>query len=168
MKGTKRHWLRCIKLLRAPQEDDYNSLNFARRAMPVGPAGILEEDEEGDEAFRDLDLEAEYGDWDAVENDDGEIEESGRIPPQWNPDQLIANLVFDAVETGGKQGCNSLVSNLSTILLTEADSSRLSATLRWVISGSGLLRLSLEESRKNGKKVNHSLYVIYPSLEIPQ
>ncbi|OCK75536.1 hypothetical protein K432DRAFT_429346 [Lepidopterella palustris CBS 459.81] len=107
--GTSDVWLRCIKLLREPNEEDSKALNFGQRAMPSAPMqGILEEDREGDEDLRDLDLEVDYGDWNNIDNNEhDEVEEIRRIPPQWVPDRPITNLIFRAIELGGESGFNT-------------------------------------------------------------
>lgn len=108
VKGSEDVWLRCIKLLRTPNEDDHQALNFGQRAVHAGPSeGILEEDQDGDEEMRDLDLEADYGDWNMLENDEDEVEEITRIPPQWNLDQPLNNFIFDAIQAAGPRGGNS-------------------------------------------------------------
>lgn len=108
VKGSENEWLRCIKLLRMPNEDDHQALNFGQRAVHAGPSeGILEEDQDGDEEMRDLDLEADYGDWNMLENEEDEVEEITRIPPQWNLDQPLNNFIFDAIQAAGPRGGNS-------------------------------------------------------------
>ena len=111
VKGSENVWLRCIKLLRTPNEDDHHALNFGQRTVHAGPSeGILEEDQDGDEEMRDLDLEADYGDWNMLENDEDEVEEITRIPPQWSLDQPLNNFIFDAIQAAGSRGGNSAAS----------------------------------------------------------
>ncbi|OCL03937.1 hypothetical protein AOQ84DRAFT_391914, partial [Glonium stellatum] len=108
VKGSENVWLRCIKLLRMPNEDDHQALSFGQKTSQAGPGeGILEEDQDGDEEMRDLDLEADYGDWNMLENDEDEVEEITRIPPQWNLDQPLNNFIFDAIQAAGPRGGNS-------------------------------------------------------------
>ncbi|KAF2190178.1 hypothetical protein K469DRAFT_747402 [Zopfia rhizophila CBS 207.26] len=113
-KGSKTVWLICIKLLRPPNDEDIKNLNFKRRRDLAAPVeNILEEDEGGDDIMRDLELEVDFDDDDTSgsnnheeENDMGEVT---RTPPQWFPNRLLSNLIFDAVEMGGMSGYNSLI-----------------------------------------------------------
>ncbi|KAF2658955.1 hypothetical protein K491DRAFT_676096 [Lophiostoma macrostomum CBS 122681] len=89
-----------LKLLRAPNEDDVKALSAGRRSVaPKATEKILEEDEDGDEVMRDLDLD--------LESESEEEADDSRIPPQWEPDRLIANLIFDTVFLSGVDGCDS-------------------------------------------------------------
>jgi hypothetical protein len=104
-KGSKDLYLVCIKLLRAPTDDDLKNLRFKRKVLlPETPENLddnlLESDEDGDALERDLqlDMEAEL----EVDSDD-----TDRIPPQWTPERIMANLIFEAADVTGVEGSDS-------------------------------------------------------------
>ncbi|KAF7449041.1 B-block-TFIIIC domain containing protein [Pyrenophora tritici-repentis] len=112
-KTTGDHWITCIQVLRAPQEEDLKNLGF-RRTADLGDDSISElPDGNMDEEALMRDLEADmleeteahansqHGAQDA-------INKAENIPPQWTPDRFLANTVFDAVELGGAQGWDAL------------------------------------------------------------
>lgn len=98
-KGSRSTKIVVIKLLRPPTDEDIKNLSFRRNKHAHGEIsdGILEEDEEGDDIMRDIDLD--------LESDD-EIE-NNRLPPQWSPDRLMSNLAFDAANMAGAEGYDS-------------------------------------------------------------
>jgi hypothetical protein len=104
-KGSKDLYLVCIKLLRAPNDDDIKNLRFKRKVLlPETPGNLddnlLESDEEGDALERDLQLDMEA----ELEVDSDEID---RIPPQWTPERMMANLILEAADVAGVEGSDS-------------------------------------------------------------
>ncbi|KAF2466071.1 uncharacterized protein BDR25DRAFT_345687 [Lindgomyces ingoldianus] len=110
-RGSRDTWLVCLSALREPNEDDIKNLHFKRRNESTRSMNnILEEDEDSDDIMRDLELEVDFDDNDAVGDDDEEqdgLVDKSRIPPQWDPDQTVANLIFDTLNLAGIQGCSS-------------------------------------------------------------
>src|SRR5262245_48854966 len=96
-------WLVCVKLLRDPIDEDFKNLGFRKVVPEVGQPepDIFDDDDYGDALDRDVELEM----MDTDHNDD--LTEIDRIPPQWSPDRLLANLIFDAVELTGLDGEDS-------------------------------------------------------------
>ncbi|KAF2646184.1 hypothetical protein P280DRAFT_415198 [Massarina eburnea CBS 473.64] len=92
----------CIKLLRDPTEGDIKNLKFRRNhSERAQPEEILEEDAENDVMDRDMDLSL----IDDVDSEpDGHFDDDYRIPPQWTPDRLLTNLMFDATVIAGPDG----------------------------------------------------------------
>jgi hypothetical protein len=91
-----------IKLLREPTEDDLKTHKTRRLALAAGKAdGTLLEDLESDDVdMHDL--------MDEEESDDGNTnEEIARIPPQWTPDRLLSNTIFDVLALAGTDGGDS-------------------------------------------------------------
>ncbi|CAI6341001.1 unnamed protein product [Periconia digitata] len=101
-KGSGR-LLVCIKALREPTEDDIQNLRFKRGVHePQQEADeLLEEDIEGETFMRDLELDMMEETDHVVDNHVGD---GSRIAPQWTPDRLLANIVFDATESFGIDG----------------------------------------------------------------
>ncbi|KAJ4290246.1 hypothetical protein N0V90_010461 [Kalmusia sp. IMI 367209] len=106
---SKEDHIVCIKGLREANEDDVKNLKFKgtvteSAALETIEDEPLEDDNEGDGFMRDMELELmdELG-----SEDDDDFEESGRIPPQWTPDQLLPNLVFDATQMAGLDGLDA-------------------------------------------------------------
>ena len=89
-----------LQLLRPPNDEDLYMSSSKRRKVPAKALErILEEDEDGDDIMRDLDL-----DLDAETADDVDTQ---RIPPQWNPDRLLSHQTLEIVQSAGIDGCDS-------------------------------------------------------------
>ncbi|ORY03208.1 hypothetical protein BCR34DRAFT_72607 [Clohesyomyces aquaticus] len=107
-KGSGDVWLICISALREPTEDDIKNLYFKRKNDRIRPTtNILEEDEDGDDIMRDLELEVEFDDETGDPDEDGGLGDQTRIPPQWDPTQPVTNLTFNMLDLAGGKGCNS-------------------------------------------------------------
>lgn len=107
---------RCIKLIREPNEADWEqtlSVTLKRSSEDVdeenGDGG--NDDEDGDKEDQD-----DVIDDDAVEkleNAEGDlVEESSRIIPSWVPDRSLENVIYDAVDASGMDGVSSMVGDL--------------------------------------------------------
>lgn len=102
-KGARENWLVCVKLLREPNDEDIKNLKFRSQVAEEEPAEepLLEEDAEGDALMRDIELDM-INEVDS-ENEDG-LDDIDRIPPQWKPDRMLANLLFDTIDLTGQDG----------------------------------------------------------------
>src|SRR4051812_43910267 len=94
-KGSRDVWLLCVKLLRPPNDDDYRNLDHRKKVSSSAQAkpSVLEEDQDGVEIMRDLELEVDFdedGPAGGGEQAEAELDESGRIPPQWHPNRQVA------------------------------------------------------------------------------
>lgn len=100
-KGSTDRWLVCVKLLREPADDDIKNLGF-RRVVPetehAEDEPLDDDDVEAESFMRDMEIDIM-----GSENDD-ETGKAARVLPQWTPDRLLSNLVFDAVEQAGVDG----------------------------------------------------------------
>ncbi|KAF1994359.1 hypothetical protein P154DRAFT_527154 [Amniculicola lignicola CBS 123094] len=104
-KGSTEKWSTCIKLLREPNDADMKIMRFRRKqAQNEPPERVLEEDEDGDEAMRDMELEIESDGEMDVEEKKSEIQDIKRIPPQWTPERLVPNLIHEALSLAGPDG----------------------------------------------------------------
>ncbi|KAH9877975.1 hypothetical protein J1614_003192 [Plenodomus biglobosus] len=111
-KKSEDSWLTCIRILREPRDEDVMNLGFRRQGIGTGHAAdeVLDDDADGDTLMRDLEvdtLEDENADVGTQANKPLSISDSDRIPPQWTPDQFVANFAFDAVALGGSDGWDS-------------------------------------------------------------
>jgi hypothetical protein len=97
-KGSGANTVTVLQLLRPPNDDDIKGLSYRRKVRPDTFNSILEEDDDGDDIMRDIDLELDFPEQ-AEEDTDND-----RIPPQWTPDRLIPNLAFDAINCAGTDG----------------------------------------------------------------
>ncbi|KAF2678585.1 hypothetical protein K458DRAFT_491169 [Lentithecium fluviatile CBS 122367] len=115
-KGKRERYVICIKLLREPNEDDLKSHRPRRVALEAGPASeeVLEQDIDGDAFMYDVEndlvdvADSDKGDHDGdADGKVGEDEEIDHLPPQWTPDRLLCNMVFDMVELTGIDGADN-------------------------------------------------------------
>jgi hypothetical protein len=107
-KKTDDAWILCIQIQREPRAEDLENLGFRRQA-PITDAAeeLLHEDGDGDTLMRDLEVDMfDDGDENETNND---LVDDVRIPPQWTPDRLFANIIFDAVALGQAPGWDSVV-----------------------------------------------------------
>ncbi|KZM18872.1 DNA binding [Ascochyta rabiei] len=104
-KDAEDNWLTCIEVLREPRPEDHDNLKFRRQAtMEEAADEQSDEDVDGDTLMRDLEVDMLNGD---PQRADGDKEDVGRIPPQWVPERLLSNTLYDAIAMGGSQGCDS-------------------------------------------------------------
>ncbi|KAF2873578.1 hypothetical protein BDV95DRAFT_605072 [Massariosphaeria phaeospora] len=169
-KGSKSTWLVCIKLVREPNNDDIKNLRSRRlRNLDEPVENIeepLEEDEDGDGLMRDLDLDLELQSEDEHDTDDLD-----RIPPQWTPDRVMANLITETAILAGKNGVNGAIIRDKTLGIfwkrpLEAYLNRL--TDNWVQSQpSHLLHLALirDAAVTIERKFLHYIYRTYKNFE---
>ncbi|KAH9871262.1 hypothetical protein IAQ61_005441 [Plenodomus lingam] len=111
-KKSEDSWLTCIQVLRKPCDEDVMNLRFRRQDHNAENAAdeVLDDDADGDTLMKDLEVDTlEDGDADVgpQANKLASTSDPDRIPPQWTPDQLLANLAFDAVAIGGSDGWDS-------------------------------------------------------------
>lgn len=101
LKGkNSRDTIVVLKSLRPPNEDDVKYINYRRKAPRHGDDGFVVEGDDGDDLMKDLELDLDqvYDDRDA---------EKIRMPPQWSPDRLFANLAFQAIDMAGPEGIDA-------------------------------------------------------------
>jgi transcription factor C subunit 3 len=162
-KGTQKNTTVVIKLLRPPNDEDLKNLSFRRRAaVPEQSGVILEEDDEGDDMMRDLELDLDFND-DEIEDD--------RIPPQWDPDRLFPNLAYEAIALAGVDGTDASRLRERTMgrfwkRPTESFISRL--TDNWELSQPLHLRhlaLIRDTTVTNEKRLVHYIYRTYHSFQ---
>ncbi|KAH7083589.1 hypothetical protein FB567DRAFT_87995 [Paraphoma chrysanthemicola] len=101
-------WVICIQVQREPRPEDLENLGFRRQATIVDTSHeLLQDDGDGDTLMRDLELDMLD---DGGEDDEAnELDEDSRIPPQWTPDRLLANIIYDFTALGGVVGWDALV-----------------------------------------------------------
>ena len=96
------NWLTCIEVLREPRPEDHDNLKF-RRQVAFNEAEEDQSDEEIDDDTTMKDLEVAILNTSPEEVASGE-EDSGRIPPQWVPERLLANTLHELITMGGPDG----------------------------------------------------------------
>jgi hypothetical protein len=96
------NWLTCIEVLREPRPEDHDNLKF-RRQVTFDEAEEGQSDEEIDGGTTMKDLEVDILNNSPEEAEDGE-EDGGRIPPQWVPERLLANILHEIITMGGPDG----------------------------------------------------------------
>jgi hypothetical protein len=106
-KKTDDVWVNCIQIQREPRAEDLENLGFRRQAPITDDAELLQEDGDGDTLMRDLEVDM-YEDGDENEANDNMVDDV-RIPPQWTPERLIANIIFDVVALGRASGWDSVM-----------------------------------------------------------
>lgn len=106
-KKTTEAWVICIQVLREPKEDDIKNLGFRRHApIPDVSEELLQDDADGDTLIRDLEVDMlETGDEDEYDN---KFDDIGRIPPQWTPDRLLGNIIFELTSIGKAPGWDAI------------------------------------------------------------
>jgi hypothetical protein len=100
-------WVICIEIQREPRPEDVENLGFKRQAPLLETVDeLLQDDGDGDTLMRDLEVDMlDDENEDETKND---LEEDIRIPPQWTPDRLLANIVFDVTALGGEAGWDAI------------------------------------------------------------
>ncbi|KAL5115517.1 hypothetical protein ACEQ8H_006580 [Pleosporales sp. CAS-2024a] len=102
-------WVTCIQIQREPRPEDLENLGFRRQA-PVADTTdeLIQNDMDGDTFMRNFEVDLlEDGDYDNARDDD--MDETARVPPQWTPDRLLSNTIFDFVTLGQTSGWDALV-----------------------------------------------------------
>ncbi|KAF2742044.1 hypothetical protein M011DRAFT_296951 [Sporormia fimetaria CBS 119925] len=103
--GSRKNTTTVLKLMRPPNDDDLKGL-FGRYKHSRGesPSVSREDSEEPDDLMQDLEQGLEL-----VPEDDDEDErlENERVPPQWSPDRLLSNVIFETVERAGMGGTDT-------------------------------------------------------------
>jgi hypothetical protein len=110
---TDQSWILCIQVQREPRDEDLENLGFKRQAPITGTTDeLLQDDDDGDTLMRDLEVDM-LDDCNENEietnNSNNNLGEIVRIPPQWTPDRLLANIIFDVVALGQAPGSDSVV-----------------------------------------------------------
>jgi hypothetical protein len=102
-------WINCIQIQREPRAEDLDNLGFRRQAAIVDTTDeLLQDDIDGDTLMRDLEVDMlEDG---AHENDaaNNNLDEVIRIPPQWTPDRLLSNIIYEFTALGQAFGWDAL------------------------------------------------------------
>ena len=101
-KDTEDNWLTCIEVLREPRPEDHENLKFRRQAAVDEVVDEQsDEDVDGDTLMRDLEVDMLNNDSQGAE---GGKEDTGRVPPQWVPERLLSNTLYEVVAMGGSEG----------------------------------------------------------------
>jgi B-block binding subunit of TFIIIC len=109
-----RYYFDCVKLIREPSEHDMKAFESAGNRLVIESEveeTYLEDEDDPNEAM----ARPTSG---IVEN---QLQEIGRVVPQWNPDRLLVNSLLDVVHWAGVQGFTNRVCKLSTVAITETD-----------------------------------------------
>lgn len=104
-------WYRCIKIVREPTQRDRMifvtmSMKEAKKHKRETEAGY-DEDAEGD-----LDPDEEHdeaGASQALVQQESDVQEIKRLPPQWDPDRPVINLLWDIIKTTGHSGSTTAI-----------------------------------------------------------
>lgn len=104
-------WYRCIKIVREPTQRDRMifvtmSMKEAKKHKRETEAGY-DEDAEGD-----LDPDEEHdeaGASQALVQQESDVQEIKRLPPQWDPDRPVINLLWDIIRTTGHSGATTAI-----------------------------------------------------------
>ncbi|KAJ4342533.1 hypothetical protein N0V95_006934 [Ascochyta clinopodiicola] len=104
-KDAEDNWLTCIEVLREPRPEDHDNLKFRRQAtMDEAVDEQSDEDVDGDTLMRDLEVDMLNSD---TKGAAGDTEDGGRIPPQWVPERLLSNTLYEVIAMGGSEGWDS-------------------------------------------------------------
>lgn len=107
-KKTVDAWVICIQVLRAPNGEDFKNLGFRRHAPASDTAEeLLQDDGDGDTLMRDL--EVDMLETEDEDEHDNKFDEVFRIPPQWTPDRLLGNIIFEFTCLGQVLGWDAVV-----------------------------------------------------------
>lgn len=106
-KDAEDNWLTCIEVLREPRPEDHENLKFRRQVtLEEDAEEQSDEDVDGDTLMRDLEVDILNGD---SQGADAGKEDVGRIPPQWIPERLLSNTLYEVVDLGGAEGWDAEV-----------------------------------------------------------
>ncbi|KAF2025202.1 hypothetical protein EK21DRAFT_77007 [Setomelanomma holmii] len=106
--NTEDSWVICIQIQREPQPEDLENLGFRRQAAIADTSDeLLHDDGDGDTLMRDLEIDM----LDDGTNNEGanDLDADFRIPPQWTPDRLLANTIYDFTVLGRAVGWDAIV-----------------------------------------------------------
>lgn len=98
----------CVKLIHEPSELDLDA--FFTSGSSITNDHAVEGSDPEDEAETGQTV---VGKTPLMEANANQLEEVGRIAPQWNPDRPLANALLDTVHEAGIQGVTNRVSDLS-------------------------------------------------------
>ncbi len=108
-----RYYHRCVKLLREPENEEWQLFWDPVRGIPdhLKERDNDDADADGDEEDEDeADENPTTGTQDAEgDGGDGDLQEIGRPVPQWTPDQNLSNFLFDLVSKSGTKGISTMV-----------------------------------------------------------
>lgn len=104
-------WVICIQIQREPRPEDLENLGFRRQAALTDTADeLLQDDVDGDTLVRDLEVDMlEDGGDENNANSNNNLNEIGRIPPQWTPNRLLSNVIYEFTALGQTSGWDALV-----------------------------------------------------------
>ena len=114
-----RYFHRCVKLIRQPENDEWQLFWDPMRGLPAhmrangdvdGAIADLERDEEDEEEEEAMDDNTNRG----TQEPEGDslnagLQEIGRPVPQWTPDQSLNNFLLDLVSMSGTRGLSTMV-----------------------------------------------------------
>lgn len=104
-----RYYFYCVKLIHEPSASDLDA--FYASGTSITHDHAVEGSDPEDEAETAHTMGGKTPGADAAAN---QLEEVGRILPQWNPDRPLANLLCDVVHEAGLRGFTNRVRYLST------------------------------------------------------
>ncbi|KAF2825573.1 hypothetical protein CC86DRAFT_324045 [Ophiobolus disseminans] len=105
---TEDSWTICIRVLREPRPEDIDNLGFKRQTHIVDAVEEqLQDDVDGDTFMRDLEVDM-LDNGEKTETNHN-LDEDVRIPPQWTPERLLSNVIFEFVTMGRTAGWDSIV-----------------------------------------------------------
>lgn len=111
-------YVRCIRALRPITDRDRHLMVHPAVGIPQGPLGYENEEEEDwdneddeeDPGEEGLELDVNQDNLEAeLLEDTGELEENGRLVPQWDPDVPLLDFVWNCVDASGPIGASSMV-----------------------------------------------------------
>ncbi|KAI9867766.1 MAG: hypothetical protein M1830_005748, partial [Pleopsidium flavum] len=107
-----RYYHRCVKLLREPENEEWQLFWDPVRGVPDHLKERDDDDAnaEGDEEDEDeAGTSSKAGIEDAEgDGEEGDLQEIGRLVPQWTPDQNLSNFLFDLVSKSGTKGLSTM------------------------------------------------------------
>lgn len=101
-----RYYFNCIKLIHEPSDRDLEA--FRRTSMSLVDEQAAEEPDMEEDDDDDDDASQAMAKQTAAGNGN-QLEEVDRLVPQWHPDRILANALFDLLHDAGIQGCTNRV-----------------------------------------------------------
>jgi B-block binding subunit of TFIIIC len=108
------YYFNCVKLIREPSEQDMKAFESTGNRLVV-ESGVEETYLENEDDPSESMARPTSG------VDENQLQEIGRVVPQWNPDRLLVNSLLDVVHWAGIQGFTNRVCKLPTVAITETD-----------------------------------------------
>jgi B-block binding subunit of TFIIIC len=102
---TVRYYFDCIKLVHEPSQKDLEAFH-ASRTNSIEDNAIEEQDVDDEDDGAQAVTETAAG------LQGNQLEEVGRVVPQWNPDRPLANVLLELVDSAGIQGFTNRVSDV--------------------------------------------------------